>query len=282
MRAKFVDVDGVQTRYLYEGSGYPLLLLHGAGLSADSWLRNIDGLSDDFFVCAPDLMGQGFTDSGDYQGGPPHPHTVAHLQRLADILKLEKFAVMGSSFGALIAGLLYFAMPERVEKLVLISSGSSFNPEEDLSRTLQEAFQNGISAIAEPSLETCRKRMARIFYEPALIPEELLLMQMTSYALPGVRESYEKRMRGMMDIEGSRPYRILERLEQIKVPTLAIFGRQDPRISNPQRAEEAVKRLPQGRMIIFDRCGHQPHLEHPDKFNGLVRGFLKGKVDVTT
>ena len=228
-------------------------------------------------MCAPDLLGHGFTGSGDYLNGLPYPYTVAHLQKMADSLGLEKFTVIGSSFGALISALLYFAMPERVEKLVLISSGSSFNPEEGFSRTLQESFQNGISAFANPSVEACRKRMARIFYEPDLVPEELLMIQMTSYALPGVQESYERRMQGMMDIERSRPYRILDRLEQIKVPTLAIFGGQDPRISNPQQVEESVKRIPNGKIVTFDRCGHLPHMEHPEKFNELIRGFVHGE-----
>lgn len=276
MRSKFIDVDGAQTRYLFEGSGYPLLLLHGAGLPADSWLYNIDPLSDEFYVVAPDLLGQGFTDRGGYKGGPPQPSTIAHIQRFVDILGIYKFAVAGSSYGALIASLLYLEMPERVEKLILISSGGCFNSEEGLARSLNDAYQNGLSAISDPSMETCRKRMGRVYYDPAKVPDGLLLAQLTSYSLPSAVESYEMMMKGLMDIEGSRPYRILERLETIKAPTLAIFGKQDPRIADLEAATQAVNRFPQGRMVMFDEAGHVPHMEHPEKFNQLVREFVKG------
>ena len=62
MRAKFVDVNGVKTRYLHEGSGEPLLLVHGAGAFADNFYKNIDALGKEYFVCAPDMVGHGFTD----------------------------------------------------------------------------------------------------------------------------------------------------------------------------------------------------------------------------
>jgi 4,5:9,10-diseco-3-hydroxy-5,9,17-trioxoandrosta-1(10),2-diene-4-oate hydrolase len=83
-------------------------------------------------------------------------------------------------------------------------------------------------------------------------------------------------MRGMMDLVASRPYRILERLEQLHLPTLIMWGRQDKR-GIYERALEAVTRLPDGRLVAFDRCGHHPHLEHPKEFNELMRQFVKGE-----
>jgi pimeloyl-ACP methyl ester carboxylesterase len=276
MRAKFEDIAGVRTRYLVAGQGFPLLLVHGVGLSADSWLRNIEVLARDFLVVAPDTLGHGFSDSGDYRGGPPHPHIVKHLVALTRHLGIDRFAIAGSSFGALLSALVYFEAPARVEKLVIVGSGSAFNTEAELERTLAESFANGLSAYADPTLANCRRRMANICYDPAAVPEEMLLVQMTSYALPGVREAYERRMRGMMDLPACRPYRILERLEALRVPTLILWGRQDKR-GIYDRALEAVRRLPDGRLVAFDRCGHHPHIEHPKEFNELVRQFVKGE-----
>ena len=61
MRVAFTDVDGIRTRYFYEGSGPTLVLIHGLGISADSWTRNIDALAEHFTVYAPDMIGHGFT-----------------------------------------------------------------------------------------------------------------------------------------------------------------------------------------------------------------------------
>ena len=65
MRARFIDIDGVNTRYLFAGEGNDnaLLLIHGGGVAADTWLRNIDALGAEFAVYAPDNVGHGFTDA---------------------------------------------------------------------------------------------------------------------------------------------------------------------------------------------------------------------------
>ncbi len=276
MRVTFDDIGGVRTRYYHEGSGPPLLLIHGVGVTSDTWLRNIDALARDFAVYAPDVLDNGFTGQGGYRGGPPQPHMVAHLARFVDALGLDEFAVAGSSFGALLGALLYFEMPERIKRLVLVSSGTCFNSEEELARTLRESYANGISAIGDPTLESCRKRMRNIFYDPEAVPEEMVLMQLNLYGLPGARDAYERRMRGLMDTVASRPYRILERLEEIHVPTLLVWARDDPRVVFA-RAEEAARRIPDATLVSFERCKHHPHVEHPERFNETVRRFLKGE-----
>ena len=57
MRAAFIDVKGVRTRYLYEGTGDPLLLVHGSGSIADNFYKNIDALGTEYTVYAPDVIG---------------------------------------------------------------------------------------------------------------------------------------------------------------------------------------------------------------------------------
>jgi 2-hydroxy-6-oxonona-2,4-dienedioate hydrolase len=273
MRVKFAEIAGVTTRYYYEGSGPAILLLHGAGVSADVWLRNIDTLAQDFSVYAPDTLGHGFTGSGDYISGPPQPAMVEHLVHFVDYLGVDRFAAIGSSFGALIAALLYFRFPDRVEKLVLGSSGSIVNSDEEFAEGLQAAYRNGLSAIEGATPESCRRRLGRIFHDPSAVPEELILMQLTINALPDARESYERRFRGLMDIAANRPYRIIDRLEQITVPTLLLWGRNDMR-GRYERALDAAMRIPKSQLVALDDSGHHPHMEHPEKFNALVREFV--------
>ena len=273
MRVEFTSVNGIPTRFYREGDGYPVVLVHGAGLSADSWIRNIDALGKHFRVIAPDTLGHGYTDSGGYESGPPHPHIVEHLVGLVDQLGIDRFSIVGSSFGALMAALTYFRLPQRVEKLVVISSASAFNTEAEARERQPNAYKNGLAAFTNPTLAACRQRLANVFHDASKIPEELLVMQMTMYAMPGALESYERRFKGMMDIEATRPHRIVNRVEQIKVPALLLWGRQDPR-GILARAQEAVRRLPNGKLVVFDRCGHHPHMEYPDAFNELVRQFI--------
>ena len=274
MRVKFTEVNGIPTRYHHEGSGYPLLLIHGVGVSGECWLRNIDALAEDFQVVAPDCIGTGFTGIGDWQGGPPHPYTVKHLIGLADQLGFDKFAIAGSSLGAMMAMLTYFEVPDRVEKLILISSGSGTLPEVEIGSKLKESYANGISAYGNPTYQACLKRMQNVFYDPDAVPPELILSQLTTYVLPGALDAYKMRMEGIMDLEAMRPFRTAERLGEIAVPTLLIWGMNDPRVIF-SRAEEAAAKIANSTLVGFDKCKHAPHMEHPERFNTLVRRFLK-------
>lgn len=274
MRVKFVDVDGVESRYFFEGSGYPVLLLHGGNLNADAWFQNVDPLGKDFMVIAPDMVGHGYTKPLGDQPGSPYPYRIKHLTRLLDILGIDKFTVAGSSMGGLIAALLYFSMPHRVEKLIIIGSGSTFNSEEDISRVRSESYANAKSAIGNPTLETCRKRLQNIFYHKDKVPEALLLAQLTAYSIPWFLEAWEQRAQGSMDIEEDRKHRVINRLEQINVPTLVITGREDPRAIFA-RVTEGVSRIPNAELEVFEGCGHLPYLEHPEKFNEVVRAFVQ-------
>jgi len=277
MRVRFTEVGGVPTRYYEAGEGGPpLMLVHGAGISADAWLRNVDALGRDFTVVAPDTLGQGFTGIGDFDGGAPQPHFVAHLKALADRLGFDSFAMCGSSFGAMLCILTHFDLQDRVEKLILISSGSATLSEQEMLKSVQGAYRNGLSAMDNPDFEACRARLGRINRYPERIPEELVWMQVTLYARPGARENYRRIMEGLMDLDACRPWRVAERLHEIAAPTLMVWGMDDPRVIY-RRAVEAADRIPRSTLVGIEACGHQPHIEVADRFNDLARRFLRGE-----
>lgn len=275
MRAKLIDIAGVKTRYLHEGKGPALLLVHGFGGIAEHWLRNIDALAENFQVIAPDLIGHGFTDRVRFDGEPPHPGTVDHLAALLDALSIDRFAVCGSSYGALISTLLYFKLPSRARKLIVCGSGSMFNTDEELAKALPAAYKNAMGAMSDPSLDSCRARLGNICYDRATVPEAVALAHLISYASPDRIEAYADAMKGMMDLERARPCRVLDRLEQIKLPTLIVWGREDPR-GIYQRAVENTPRFPDARLVTFEKCGHLPFLEQPERFNAVAKEFLAG------
>lgn len=106
-------------------------------------------------------------------------------------------------------------------------------------------------------------------------------MPSTYQALAGLispRSSILSNLRSIGNLWGIRRevYQpILNRLGEVNVPTLDIWGAQD-RILPLEHANQAVERLPNARLHIFDSCGHVPNIEHPDEFNALVLDFLSG------
>ena len=276
MQAAFVEIGGVETRYLFAGkaAGRPaLVLLHGLGIAADSWSRNIDALSAHFHVIAPDLLGHGFTGFPGLNGRAAHPLMVEHVLGLLDRLGVDRFSVCGHSYGATIAVLLYFARPAKVERLILNGSHRIFQNPDDTVLGFDQSFANAIAAIRDPSLATCRQRLDNIWVNDAERPAEMLLLQLTSYARPGLADAYEAIARANFDNALSRPYRCGDRIHEVTVPVLAISGRDDVRV--PVRDLEAgIKRLKNGKLVLVDRCGHMLQAEHPDLFNATVTDFL--------
>ncbi|MCL0101666.1 alpha/beta hydrolase [Dehalococcoidia bacterium] len=272
MRAGFIDVKGVRTRYLFEGEGDPLVIIHGSGALADNFYKNIDPLGTQHSVYAPDLIGHGYTAPVDFKG-IPYGAMVDHLTDFVDAMGLNRFHLAGWSLGGLLASLMYFKMPERVTKLILISSGSCFNSEEDISQGQDGNAKNVAATFDNLSVEAMRKRHMSSVHPKASPPEEILISHMTSYAQPGMREFFERMASARSDIDALRPYRVYDRLEQIDVPTLVVAGKNDPRAVFSSVVAGA-KRIPRSRLVDFDECGHRPFYEHVDEFNKVVLEFL--------
>ena len=128
--------------------------------------------------------------------------------------------------------------------------------------------------MANPTLDTCRRRMNNLVFDPKSVPEALLLLQLTLYSLPGARDRYERRMRGIKDRAALERFDVASKTSQLSAPSLVIWGRQDIR-GSLEEAEQAAKSLPAGQWVVYENCGHLPYLEHRDRFNSQVGEFIR-------
>src|SRR5439155_15274057 len=107
----------LDVRVLEAGSGAPVLVLHGSGMSAATWAPMLAHLPDRH-AFALDLPGFGASDAYDYTGRPLREHAVAQVMSALDALGLERAAVVGTSLGAMWALNAALAAPERVTAVV--------------------------------------------------------------------------------------------------------------------------------------------------------------------
>jgi pimeloyl-ACP methyl ester carboxylesterase len=274
VKIKFANVGGINTRYISEGEGPTLVLIHGIGHSADVFYRNVDTLARDYFVIAPDLPGHGFTERMDLAGGAPQPLFVRQLELLLDELGIDTYSVLGSSFGGLLACLMTLSRPSKVHDLIVVGSGGAFHSTDEQRRTLQKVLANASGAMSEPTLESCRSRLAAICYDPTAVAEEILLTQLTSYGLGDRFEAFKSAISGYLASLDSEDCRVYGRLEAIKSRTMIITGRQDSRASVESHVQ-AKERIAGAELVILDGCGHLPYMEHVDTFNRIVLEFLR-------
>lgn len=282
MRVRYVDVNGIRTRYYEAGTdrpGPPLLLVHGGGAAADTWFRNLDALGEVQSVLAPDLLGHGFTDLPALTSDQfPQEVEADHIAAFTQALGLDRFALAGHSFGGLIAALVYLADPQRVTRLVLVASSSVFEEPSRHQNAVGGAQQNQLPALLDPTPENIRRRNVGSNYDSTDPFEEIMPIQMSALALPGRLEAFRWVGEGLRASASHPRARVFSRLEEIKVQTLIIAGRNDPRCT-VESVEAGAERLPDARLVVFDRCGHKPYSEHAERFNAIVTDFLSGSSD---
>ena len=251
----------------------PVMLLHPIGFSADVWVRNMQSLSAQSSVCAPDLLGHGFTDLRDAKGKIGIQAMLEHLVALFHALEWKQFDLVGSSFGAQLAALIALRMPERVRRLVIVGSATTVQTPDEVTATLRRTLANASKAFHNPTWSSCQQRLTNLCHPSHSDGSELILSQLTAYARDGASEAYEELLASLLEPASSQPFYVYDKLAQIQARTLLIWGKQDPRASY-ERACEVVSAFGDARLEALDNCGHMPFLEHPTRFNKLVSDFL--------
>ena len=263
---KYYVAGGVRTRCFEKGSGAPVILLHGGGGHAETWIRNIMPLSEHFRVLALDYLGHGYTDK------PKVTYNLEafskHLLDFMDAAGIDKAHLVGESQGGQISVLTAHEHPERVLKLGLIVGGVPSNEHGYLSgqSRLRELTKD---AVEKPTMETIRKRMEWLFHDPKTLPDELVEIRLKIYSQP---EFIERVAQG-----GDRKnYRLIEKIPKLKAPILFFWTTHNPTCPWPV-AEKVHQAVPGSKFVLVDRAAHWPQFEQPDIFNRVVTEFFLGE-----
>jgi pimeloyl-ACP methyl ester carboxylesterase len=272
---RYIKVGNINTRYWESGDkGTPVILVHGLGGSLENWVRNIESLGQRYRVYAPDLKGFGRTDKT-----PVLRDLDELMQFFNDFMAVQhigKASLVGNSMGGGLVLAFAIQFPQKVDKLVLVDNAL-------MGRDVIIDFKVvSVPILGELLSRTSRKSTAslwrKVVFDPSLVTEELVELTYQLAIIPGASKALLATARAGIGIRGQRAKLtrpLLEGAAKIGVPTLIIWGQQD-RIIPVAHAHIAAKTIPRARLEIFDRCGHMPQLEHPDKFNALVLEFLAG------
>ncbi|MBI2952954.1 MAG: alpha/beta fold hydrolase [Chloroflexi bacterium] len=263
--AGYADIEGVRVGGRVVGSGPPLLLLHGLGGSGAEWRATIPALAQHFKVYAPTMPGHG--DSGPI---PEYSLESAHRLFQAFLLSegLEKVILAGQSMGGLVALDLALTFPARVSKLVLVNSaglGSEVNW--GLRLLTLPILGEIVCDFLWPRLRTRLAKLAK--YLGLKVPE--VMLEEGAWKLQG---SLARLLRTGIDLRGQKLWpTIRDRLPNLKVPTLIIWGERDELFPLSQ-AVAAHKIVPRSRLHVLRGAGHVPSREHIAELNAVVLEFL--------
>lgn len=264
-QATYLEVEGARVRYLDEGEGPAVVLVHGFASSLETWAAVIPELKKSHRVLALDLKGFGWTDRppGDYS-----PAAQAKLvQALMDARGVKDAAVVAHSWGASVALALALEAPERVTRLALYDA---WVYESQLPTFFHMARAPALGEVLFGLFygERSDERMALAFYDQRFVTEQLVEDVEKSLQRPGTRAA------ALAAVRGQRYAEVEARYREVKAPTLLLWGRED--LTTPVSIGERLSRqLPDAKLVVYPRCGHFPMLEAAAESTRELAAFLK-------
>jgi len=252
-----VDELNVHARII--GEGPPVLLLHGWGRKGEDFAPIAERLSTEGFAChLLDLPGFGDSDM------PPDawdvPRYAAFVRAYMDAAGLDKVTLIGHSFGGRISIVLAADCPQRIEKVVLVSSAGLRLPPPFKMRMYYASRKIIFGMLRLPILNRLEPSVRQWFWE-----------RYASDDLKAARASGHEEIFRAVIAQDLRDY-----AARIKAPTLLIWGNLDT--ETPLRYGQIFEKIiPDAGLVIVEGAGHDTHLQRPDFFARVIKVFLQGE-----
>jgi len=237
-------------KYIEEGEGEPLILLHGLFGALSNFGDLISYFKNHNKVVVPLLplldMDLLHTSVGGLQ---------KFVHKFIEYQDYQNVHLLGNSLGGHVAILHVLKQPERIKSLILTGSSG--------------LFENGMGDTypKRGDYDYIKKKTELTFYDPKIATKELV---------DEVYEIVNNRLKAIKIIALAKSAirnNLGEDINQIKQPTLLIWGNNDA-ITPPFVGREFHRLIPNSELHFIDKCGHAPMMEVPDEFNRILHKFL--------
>ena len=237
-------------RFVDEGEGQVVLLLHGLFGALSNWGGVVDRFSKQFRIVIPMLP---IYEMPVREAGLDGLNKF--VEDFVEARQLKDMIIMGNSLGGHIALIYTLKNQDKVKKLILTGSSGLF---ED---------SMGGSYPKRGNYEYIRERVSYTFYDPKVASKELVdeVFEITN--------SIPKCLRIVAIAKSAQRHNMAGDIPNIKQPTLLVWGLNDT-ITPPMVAHEFNRLIPNSDLKFIDACCHAPMMEHPERFNDLVEDFL--------
>ena len=238
-------------KYIDEGKGEVLLLLHGLFGALSNWEGVINGFSSNYRVIIPlmPIYEMPVKEAG-------LETLVAFIEKFVALKNLKDLNLLGNSLGGHVALIYTLHNKENVKRLILTGSSGLFEN------------SMGGSFPKRGSYDYIKERVAYTFYSPETASKELV------DEVFDITKDIPKCMRIVAIAKSAQRHNMAKEVPKISAATLLIWGLNDT-ITPPHVAYEFNNLIKQSSLRFIDRCGHAPMMEHPQKFNAYLTEFLE-------
>ena len=286
---KFLKVNGTNLWIETEGKGDPLFLISGGPGGSHGGLHSFSGLKDTCLLVYIDNFGRGKSDLAKDPSEYCMSRDVEDIEGIRKIMGYEKVNLLGHSYGGMVAQQYAIKYPQHVKHLIIANSffsgemwqANDDNSNHEIKTNYPEVWQRLMEVRAEGAHSSDPEHQA-IYGE---VPYGFLYAYNPDKFLHGIDRSYPNNMNtrlyyqlvgddGDFIIGGDvakADYR--KQLKDLKMPVLIIAGRYD-RVSVPTFAVQFKTYCPQAQFEMFEKSGHNPQVEEPEKEFKIIREFL--------
>jgi Predicted hydrolases or acyltransferases (alpha/beta hydrolase superfamily) len=263
MRMPYVECRGARVHYRVDGSGEPLVLVHGTGGDAESnWALVVERLAREWTVIRPDYAGSGATED---DGRPlTADYLTAQIMAAAEAAGFGSYHLLGFSLGAALAAKIAGDFPERVRSLILLAG---FQSSRDARSKMQFELWRDLMAAN-------RRAMARLILLTGFSPDAV-----AAFGADGVAQAVEDTLTGInwdgmvRQVELDLAIDVSDSIAKITAPTLSIGCTHDHMVP-PAHARALAEAIPSARYAELP-TGHLAPMEQPDALVDIVVSFLR-------
>lgn len=239
--------------YIDEGSGEPLVLLHGLFGALSNWEDVVGKFSQNYRVLIPllpiydmPLKKAGLDALTDFVEG------------FVDLMGIKDMTLIGNSLGGHVALIYTLRHQDNIKRLVLTGSSGLFE------NTMGGSFPK------RGSYDYIKERVEYTFYDPQTATKELVdeVFETT--------KSIPKCLRIVAIAKSAQRHNMAKEIVKIEVPTLLVWGLNDT-ITPPMVAHEFDKLIPNTTLKFIDKCCHAPMMERPEEFNAILEAYLENE-----
>jgi 3-oxoadipate enol-lactonase len=256
----FANIDDARLFYRLEGrDGLPVLVLsHSLGCDHQMWAPQMPDLLDHFQILRYDTRGHGA--SGIPKGDTTMEQLGRDVLRLADLLKIERFAFCGLSMGGAVGQWLALHAPERLTSLVLASTAARFGTPEMWEARRKAVREGGMAAVVDATMQR--------FFPPDMLARGDPYAQATRAVLLGTDPAgYTACCAAVRDVDHAAL------LGKIRVPTLVIGSENDPSTPWAENGAILAREIPGAKAVVLPGA-HLSNMGQPRSFTSAVLEFL--------
>jgi proline iminopeptidase len=273
-----MSVRGVSLFVKVIGRGYPMAIMHGGPGADHTSMLSLRALANRFTLVFYDHRCNGRSVGADVTS-LTWENLAADADALRQTLGFKRWAVLGHSFGGMVALECALRYPERLSHLVLL----------DTCGDLRWAQKNAPGLLAQRGYSPDTVNLARRFLNGQIASNEMMsalmklrgayypyplsLVRVAQVLATGLRAKPQPEALIHGYGQSLRGWTVMDRLVEIRIPTLIMGGRGDFQFP-PEHQAELAAGIANARLQIVDRAGHNPHQERPGEVMQAIREFI--------